>query len=355
MIIILKPDTAEDDIRNIIGRIDAMGLSARAFPGPGHTFLAVQGPEAPDLASLVSMPCVERVVPVEKPYRLGGRDSHPDDTIVTVGGAKFSWNSFTVIAGPCTVENRDQLFETARAVHAAGAHALRGGAFKTRTSPYSFQGLGVEALTMLREIGDELSMPVVTEVTDTRNVEVVERYADVLQVGARNMQNENLLKEAGKTRKPVLLKRSMSATAREFLMAAEYILAGGNKSVILCERGIKTFDDALRFTPDLGVVPFLKRETHLPVIVDPSHASGRWDLVGPLACGALAVGAAGIMVEVHPNPVEALCDGPQALKPERFAALMSDLAKLAKAVGKIPGAKENPSSRETLISGKRHA
>jgi 3-deoxy-7-phosphoheptulonate synthase len=334
LIIILKPNATKEDRTRVLERIEALGLQAQLTTDAVRTLISIHGPDIPDLAALVSLPGVERVVALQKPYRLGSKETHPEDTRIMVRGVEISWRTFTIIAGPCTVENREQLFETARAVHDAGAHILRGGAFKTRTSPYSFQGLGLEGLLMLREAADELDMPLVTEVTDTRQVEIVERYADIIQVGARNMQTESLLKEVGKTRKPVLLKRSMSATARELLMAAEYILAQGNPNVVLCERGIKTFETSLRYTLDLGIVPYLKKETHLPVIVDPSHSSGRWDLVGALACGALAVGAAGVMLEVHPNPADALCDGPQSLVPNRFRALVGDLSRLAEAMNR---------------------
>jgi len=277
---------------------------------------------------------VEEVIPVLRPYQLASREFHSEDTVVEVGGVTIGGTNFTVIAGPCAVEDRDLLFEIARKVKAAGAQLLRGGAFKPRTSPYSFQGLGEEGLELLREVSQEVGLPVVTEVLDTRDVELVATYADMLQIGARNMQNFRLLEEAGQTGKPILLKRGMSATVKDWLLAAEYILRTGNSQVVLCERGIRTFDNSCRFTLDLAAVPNVQYESHLPVIVDPSHASGKWRLIEPLSRAAVAVGAHGIMVEVHSCPERALCDGEQALLPDRFQKLMEQVRGLVACLGR---------------------
>jgi 3-deoxy-7-phosphoheptulonate synthase len=277
---------------------------------------------------------VEKVLPILKPYKLASRDFHPENTVVDVNGVRVGERRLAVIAGPCSVESRDLLLSVAKEVQAAGANLLRGGAFKPRTSPYAFQGLGEEALRYLADAKRETGMPVVTELMDPRETSLVLRYADVIQVGARNMQNFRLLKELGTHQTPVLLKRGMSSTIRELIMSAEYIMSEGNYKVILCERGIRTFEDATRNTLDLSAVPVLKQLTHLPVIVDPSHGTGKWDLVAPMALAAVAAGADGIMVEVHPKPEEALSDGPQALLPMRFYRMMTDLKKVAEAVGR---------------------
>jgi 3-deoxy-7-phosphoheptulonate synthase len=272
------------------------------------------------------LPGIQELIHVTKPYKLVSRDFHPSDSVVTVGTARVGWGSAPVIiAGPCTVESREQVQLTARAVKAAGAGILRGGAFKPRTGPHSFQGLGYEGLDYLAEAGREVGLPIITEVMRIDQLERVAAVADCLQIGARNMQNFDLLKEVGRVGKPVMLKRGMSATLEEFLAAAEYIVLEGNANVILCERGIRTFERALRNTLDLGVVPYLRQVTHLPVIVDPSHALGRRDLVIPMSKAAIVVGASGVMVEVHPNPAQALCDGPQSLDPAGFAQLMAEL------------------------------
>ncbi len=281
---------------------------------------------------LMAVRGVERVIPVLKPYKLAARELHPDGSVVPVGDAKVGAGNFMTVAGPCTVENRERLEETAKAVKRLGADALRGGAFKPRTSPYSFQGLGEEGLKFLREVGDATGLPVVTEVRDLRHVELVARYADCLQVGARNMQNFDLLTELGRIRKPVLLKRGMSATVQDLLFASEYVLAEGNHHVILCERGIRTFETATRFTLDVSAIGVLKGESHLPVIVDPSHAAGRSELVESLSLAAVAAGADGLIVEVHPCPEEAVCDGEQALLPPAFAELMKKVRAVREAI-----------------------
>jgi 3-deoxy-7-phosphoheptulonate synthase len=274
------------------------------------------------------------MVPVSKPYKLGSRDFRPRNTIVTVGNVRFGGPALVMIAGPCSVESAEQLWETAVAVKEAGAQVLRGGAFKPRSSPYSFQGLGKPALEMLDDVGERLGLQVITEVLTPDDVDLVASYADMLQIGARNMQNFTLLQEVGRSGHPVLLKRGMSATLEELLMSAEYILANGNDNVVLCERGIRTFEDSTRFTLDISAVPVLKHLTHLPVIVDPSHAVGKWAFVPAVAKAGVAAGADGLIVEVHPRPQEALSDGPQSLKLDRFAHLMADLRPLASAVGR---------------------
>jgi 3-deoxy-7-phosphoheptulonate synthase len=273
-------------------------------------------------------------MPILKPYKLISIEGHPEKSIVRVGDVEIGGDQVVVMAGPCTIESESQMFETARAVARAGAKVLRGGAYKPRTSPYAFQGIGVDGLKILREVGDKYGMPVVTEVTDTRNVEVVAQYADMIQIGARNMQNFALLLEVGQTKKPVLLKRGMSATIQEWLLAAEYIMAGGNYDVILCERGIRTFETYTRNTFDISAIPVLDKLTHLPVIADPSHAVGRRDKVMPLARAIIAAGADGVLIEVHHDPEKALCDGPQSLYPDQFARLMDELRIIVPAVGR---------------------
>jgi 3-deoxy-7-phosphoheptulonate synthase len=287
--------------------------------------------------ALEDVPGVERVLPVSKPYKLVSSEASPDPTVIQVRGRRIGGQHFGLIAGPCTVESREQTLETARAVNAAGATMLRGGAFKPRTSPYSFQGLGSEALAILAEAREDTGLPLVTEVLDPRQLEEVVQTADVLQIGARNMQNFLLLAEVGKTDKPVLLKRGASASLEELLMAAEYILKEGNPRVILCERGIKTFERSTRFTLDISAVPVLQEETHLPVIVDPSHPAGRRELVPSLARAAVAAGADGIIVEAHPAPEEALCDAPHLIPTPRFAAFAEEITRLVDVMGKKLG------------------
>ena len=336
MIIVLKPKATKKQIEHLIERIKALGLKPMVSRGTERTIIGVIGSEdVLRVQPLEVIPGVEKVMPVLKPYKLVSREFKPEPTVVDVGGGvAIGGKALVIMAGPCSVESREMLFETARAVHRAGAQLLRGGAFKPRTSPYSFQGLGEEGLKLLREAARATGMRVVTELLDTRDIQLVEQYADVIQIGARNMQNFELLKEVGQSRKPVLLKRGLSATITEFLLAAEYILSQGNFNVVLCERGIRTFDDQTRFTLDLNAVPVIKKLSHLPVIVDPSHGTGSWDLVAPMAKAAIAAGADGLMIEVHPNPEVALSDGPQSLLPKKFAALVSDLRKVAQAVGR---------------------
>ncbi len=335
MIIVLKPGATDAELQHVLERVESLGLKTVVSKGVKRTVIGVIGEEDVLRAQpLAAIPGVEKVMPVLKPYKLASLEFKPEPSVIKVGELSIGSGSFTVIAGPCAVENREILFEVAEKVKAAGAHILRGGAFKPRTSPYSFQGLGEEGLKLLRECGDEFDMPVVTEVMDTRQLPVVMKYADMLQVGARNMQNFPLLTEVGKTRKPILLKRGIAASIKEFLMSAEYVLSGGNANVVLCERGIRTFEDSVRNTLDLSAVPVVKGESHLPIMVDPSHASGRWDLVAPLAKAALACGADGLMIEVHSAPEDARSDGPQSLLPERFAELMAELKVLAAALGR---------------------
>ncbi|MFN3476293.1 MAG: 3-deoxy-7-phosphoheptulonate synthase [Candidatus Methylomirabilales bacterium] len=335
MIIVLKPQATQAEIDHIVEKIESFGLVAHLSRGVERTIIGVIGDERIiQEQPLEALPGVERVLPILKPFKLASREFKPDGSIVDVSGVKVGGSQVVVIAGPCAVERRDLLLQTAKEVKAAGAHLLRGGAFKPRTSPYSFQGLGEEGLQYLAEARQETGLPIVTELMDTREAPLVFEYADLVQIGARNMQNFKLLKEVGTHRKPVLLKRGMSATVKELLLAAEYIMSEGNYHVILCERGIRTFEDATRNTLDLSAVPLIKQLSHLPVIVDPSHGTGKWDLVPPMALAAVAAGADGIMVEVHPRPEEALSDGPQALLPKTFAKLMADLRRVAEAIGR---------------------
>jgi 3-deoxy-7-phosphoheptulonate synthase len=335
MIIVLRPHSTEEEIAQVCRRIEALGLTAHLSRGVERTIIGAIGDERILLDKAIeALPMVEKVLPILKPYKLASRDFHPENTVVDVNGVRVGDRRLAVIAGPCSVESRDLLLTVAKEVQAAGANLLRGGAFKPRTSPYAFQGLGEEALRYLADAKRETGMPVVTELMDPRDTPLVLQYADVIQVGARNMQNFRLLKELGTHQTPVLLKRGMSSTIRELVMSAEYIMSEGNYHVILCERGIRTFEDATRNTLDLSAVPVLKQLTHLPVIVDPSHGTGKWDLVAPMALAAVAAGADGIMVEVHPKPEEALSDGPQALLPSRFYRLMADLKRVAEAVGR---------------------
>ncbi len=335
MIIVLRAHSTEDEIAQVCRRIEALGLTPHLSRGVERTIIGAIGDERILLDKAIeALPMVEKVLPILKPYKLASRDFHPENTVVNVNGVRVGDRRLAVIAGPCSVESRDLLLMVAKEVQAAGAHLLRGGAFKPRTSPYAFQGLGEAALRYLADAKRETGMPVVTELMDPRDAPLLLQYADVIQVGARNMQNFRLLKELGMHQTPVLLKRGMSSTIRELVMSAEYIMSEGNYHVILCERGIRTFEDSTRNTLDLSAVPVLKQLTHLPVIVDPSHGTGKWDLVAPMALAAVAAGADGIMVEVHPKPEEALSDGPQALLPSKFSRLMGDLKRVAEAVGR---------------------
>lgn len=338
MIIVLKPTATKKDADEIIARIAALGLKPLYMPGTERTVLGAIGDERV-LAGLhlESHPLVERITPILTPYKMVSRDLHPENTIVPIGDVPVGGKRITIVAGPCAVESREQMLETARAVKEAGAHCLRGGAFKPRSSPYSFQGLGMKGLRILKEAGEATGLPITTEVLEAGDVPAVEGAADALQVGARNMQNFRLLTKLGRSPKPVILKRGMSATVEDLLLAAEYIVAEGNPHVILCERGIRTFETATRNTLDLNAVPYLKQKTHLPVIVDPSHGTGVRDLVAPMAKAAIACGADGLLIEVHHNPKEALSDGQQSLYPQQFMKLMKELRPLAKAVGRDLG------------------
>ncbi|GAA4035246.1 3-deoxy-7-phosphoheptulonate synthase [Sphingomonas rosea] len=335
MIIVLKPEAPADSAERLIARIKDAGLKPLHMPGAERVVLGALGDERV-LAELAldSDPAVESVKPILAPYKLVSRELQAHDTVVDVGGVSVGGDRLAVIAGPCAVESVDQLHETASAVKAAGATMLRAGAYKPRTSPYGFSGHGLEGLRILREVGDDLGLPVVTEVMDTADVAVVAEAADCLQIGARNMQNFALLRAVGAAGRPVLLKRGLSATIQEWLLAAEYLMAAGNAQVILCERGIRTFEPATRNTLDLNAVPYVKGKTHLPIIVDPSHGTGIRDLVPPMSLAATAAGADGLIVEVHRDPAVAVSDGAQSLYPAQFEKLMSALAPVAAAVGR---------------------
>jgi 3-deoxy-7-phosphoheptulonate synthase len=337
-LIMMSGQAPDDQIEDILVRLSEAGSYGRVAPGRDSIVISAFGDrEMIRSLSLEDIPGVEKVLPVSKPYKLVSADASPERTVIQVRGRRIGGDHFGLIAGPCTVESREQTLETARVVNAAGATMLRGGAFKPRTSPYSFQGLGSEALAILAEAREDTGLPLVTEVLDPRQLEEVVEIADVLQIGARNMQNFLLLAEVGKTDKPVLLKRGASASLEELLMAAEYILKEGNPRVILCERGIKTFERSTRFTLDISAVPVLQEETHLPVIIDPSHPAGRRELVLPLARAAVAAGADGIIVEAHPAPEEALCDGPHLIPTARFGAFADEITRLVGVMGKTVG------------------
>lgn len=335
MIIVTRRGITDEQLDHIRERVESLGLRTHVSRGEARTVIGCIGDESV-LAEipLLSIPGVEVVHPVMKPYKLAAREFAVEPTRIDLGGAQMGGDGFFVIAGPCSVEGEEMLRNTARHVRAAGAAALRGGAFKPRTSPYSFNGLGEQALQMLARVREDIGLPVVTEVMDTRQAELVASYADVLQIGARNMQNFSLLTEVGRLQRPVLLKRGMSATIRDLLLAAEYVMNQGNLRVILCERGIRTFETATRNTFDLAAIPVLKRETHLPVIADPSHAGGFRDLVAPLSYAAAAAGADGLIVEVHPEPEAAVSDGEQSLTFGEFDDLMAGLAPFVSAAGR---------------------
>ena len=336
MMIVMKPSATQEEISAVVQRIEGVGAHAHLSSGEELTVIGAIGDrEHVARLELDGAPGVDKIVPILKPYKLASKQfRHGQPSVIEIDGRRIGGRHFSVIAGPCTVESRDQTLQTAHAVKAAGAALFRGGAYKPRTSPYAFQGLGQEGLRLLAEAKEETGLPIVTELMDARDLEPVLEVADVIQVGARNMQNYALLAEIGRSGRPALLKRGLSATIEELLMAAEYILKEGNESVMLCERGIRTFETAYRFTLDLTAIPVLKELSHLPVIVDPSHAAGRRALVGPLSLAAAAAGADGIIVEVHPNPDEAICDGPQALVLDEFAAYVDQLEQVAAIAGK---------------------
>ena len=335
MIVVMERGASDRQVDEVVKRLKEFGFDIHLSRGVERTIIGAIGEKkSMAVSSLEVMDGVERIVPILQPFKLAGREFKPEKTVVRVGGVEFGGNRVPVIAGPCAVESEELLLEAARAVKEAGASVLRGGAYKPRTSPYSFQGLEETGLALLAEARRMTGLPVVTEVVNPRDVELVSRYGDMLQVGARNMQNFVLLREVGRAKKPVLLKRGLAATIAERLMAAEYIVSAGNYDVILCERGIRTYETSTRYTLDLSAVAEVQRISHLPVLVDPSHSTGKWRLVGPMSKAAIAAGADGLIIEVHPNPELALSDGPQSLKPEKFAQLMGELAAVAEAVGR---------------------
>jgi len=335
MIVVMKVGSSDKEIDGVVKRIESAGLKTHVSQGVERTIIGVVGQIFPELQDMLEMVHgVDEVIRVSKPYKLSSREFHPLDTTVKVGSVTIGSKEIVVMAGPCAVESEQQLFETANAVKAAGANILRGGAFKPSTSPYQFRGLGEPGLELLARVKKDVGLPVITEVMSTGDVEMVARYADILQIGARNMQNFSLLEEVAKTGKPVMLKRGLSATVQEWLLAAEYILAQGDGQLILCERGIRTFETYTRNTMDISVIPIIEKVSHLPIIADPSHGTGKWYLVIPMALAAVAAGADGIMVEVHPHPDQALKDGAQSLTFVNFQQLMSQLEHVAKAVGR---------------------
>ncbi len=338
-IIVLHPEASDEDIRHILKKLESKGLKSHVSQGTERTIIGVIGDTSKvteeEEDGIRAMSGVENVVRILKPYKLASREFKKQTTSIDVGhGVTIGGRRIAVMAGPCSVENRASLMLVAEKVKEAGATILRGGAFKPRTSPYSFQGLGEEGLQYLSEARKKNGMPIVTELMDSRDLDVIMKYADIIQIGTRNMQNFRLLLEVGTVNKPVLLKRGLSATIKEWLMSAEYIMSRGNQQVMLCERGIRTFETATRNTLDLSAIPVLKKLTHLPVVVDPSHAVGKWDLVAPMAKAAIAAGADALMIEVHCNPEEALSDGEQSLRPDLFAQLMHELKPIAQAVGR---------------------
>ena len=335
MLILMGAHASQADIDAVCSAIEERGFRSVKLPGEDRVAIGVLGSNPISLRdAIVNMAGVADAVPVSKPFKLVGREFHPEPTVVDVNGVKIGGTTFVVMGGPCSVESEAQMMEVAEAVAAAGGHMLRGGAFKPRTSPYSFRGLGEEGLKLLAQAREQFGLPVVTEVMNIEDVPLVGGYADMLQIGARNMQNYGLLEAVGAAHKPILLKRGMSSTIEEWLLAAEYILAQGNPDVVLCERGIRTFETYTRFTLDLSAVPLVRELTHLPVVVDPSQGTGRWTLVPPMATAALAAGADGIIVEVHPHPERALSDGAQSLTPNNFAHMMDRLRLVASPLGR---------------------
>src|SRR6202158_5149196 len=337
MLVVMQAHATAEDIRRVCEKIEALGYRAHSMPGAERTAIGVTGNKGEiEAGTLDEMAGVQEVIRVTKPYKLVSRDMKEDNTVVSFPGtdATFGGPGLAIIAGPCAIESREQAFAIAERVHRAGAQFFRGGAYKPRTSPYSFQGLEEEALKIMAAVRDKFGMKIVTEAIDNESLELVEEYADVIQIGARNMQNFSLLKHAGRARKPVLLKRGMSATLEEFLMAAEYVMSEGNYNVILCERGVRTFADHTRNTLDLSIVPAVQRLSHLPIVVDPSHGTGKRNKVTPLSRAAIAVGADGLMVEVHNQPDQAMSDGPQSLFPDQFDELMTQVRQIAAVVGR---------------------
>ncbi len=335
MIIVLKPRTKQQEIDHVVNLIKSKGLDTHIVEGSEMTIIGCIGDTTRIDSKLFEVnPFVDKVMHVQEPYKLANRAFHPEESIVDVSGVKVGGGSLAMIAGPCSVESTEQVLEIALAAKASGANLLRGGAFKPRTSPYSFQGLGLEGLDILCEVKKETGLPIVTELMSPEHLELFNEKVDLIQIGARNMQNFDLLKQLGQLDRPILLKRGLNATYEEWIMSAEYIMASGNENVILCERGIRTFENYTRNTLDLQSIPVLRKLTHLPVIVDPSHAGGKWWLVDAMSRAAIAAGADGLMVEVHNNPECALCDGAQSLKPEKYDELFRDVAQIAKVLGK---------------------
>ena len=337
MLVVMKAQATDDQVRAVCQKIESLGYRAHSIPGAQRTAIGITGNQGEvETGTFDEMPGVQEVIRVSKPYKLVSRDVKPDNTVVTFAGstASIGGRDLAIIAGPCAVESRDQVFKIAERVARAGAQFFRGGAYKPRTSPYSFQGLGEEGLQIMCEIRDRFGLLIVTEAVDYESLDLVDKYADVIQIGARNMQNFSLLKRAGRARKPVLLKRGISATLEEFLMAAEYVMSEGNYNVILCERGVRTFIDHTRNTLDLSVIPAVQRLSHLPIVADPSHGTGKRDKVTPLARAAIAVGADGLIVEVHHDPDHALSDGAQSLRTHQFTEMMEQLRIIAPAVGR---------------------
>jgi 3-deoxy-7-phosphoheptulonate synthase len=336
MIVVMRAGSTDADVADVCRRIEAMGYRPHVIRGEVRTVIGAVGDDRGKdrLRSLESLESVEGVTPILQPFKLASREVRTHPTQIELDGVRIGSRRITVMAGPCSVESREQVLEIAEKVKAAGATVLRGGAFKPRTSPYAFQGLEAQGLALLAEARQATGLPVVTEVMEPEKVELVASHADILQIGARNVQNFSLLKRVAECGKPVLIKRGMATSVQEFLLSAEYILTGGNPNVILCERGIRTFETSTRFTLDLNAVPVMKKLSHLPVLVDPSHGTGHWEYVEPMAKAAIACGADGLIIEVHPRPAEALSDGAQSLKPDRFASLMQSLRPLAEAVGR---------------------
>ena len=335
MIIVMRSGASQEQIDTVIEKVHSFGLRTHPIFGVQKTVIGIIGDDKTRIVEkMQSMPGVEDIIPILQPYKFAGREAHPENTVIKLNGASIGGDQAVVIAGPCAVESEEQLMETAKAVKRLGASIVRGGAFKPRTSPFSFQGLEKKALKMLAKVKTDLGIPVITEVLDIQNIEVIARHADILQVGARNMQNFALLKELAKMRHPILLKRGFSATVTEWLTAADYLLAEGNQQVIMCERGIRTFEDSTRFSLDIGSISVIKRFSHLPVIVDPSHAAGHFAYVPSISRAAVAAGADGLLIEVHLNPEEALVDGLQSLNLPNFERLMAELRPIAKAVGR---------------------
>lgn len=335
MLIVMRAQATPEEIQGVCDRIKEMGLKAHPIPGAERTAIGITGNHGEvDVSALEDLPGVVEAIPVSKPYKLVSRDVKPEDTVVQVGAATLGGKRLAIVAGPCAIESYDQAMSVAEQVKKSGAQLFRGGAYKPRTSPYSFQGLGIKGLKILHQVREAFGLMIVTEAVDPESLAEVEEYADMIQIGARNMQNFSLLRLAGRAKKPVLLKRGMAATLDEFLMAAEYIMSEGNYQVVLCERGVRTFADHTRNTLDLSVVPAVKRLSHLPIIVDPSHGTGRRDKVVPLSRAAIAVGADGLLVEVHPQPDHALSDGAQSLYPDQFVHMMDEIRQIAAVVGR---------------------